>query len=455
MALDVIPRQKTKSAGGKISFPAHWFGKSAVNTDQEALEISRQILDRITGGKPLDNLNVRFWNGDFWQAPSQKPATLVLKRPSALREMLEGGTEVSLGEAYLREAFDVEGDIEAAFEMADLLAEQTQGWTKLLSLASLLHQLPEGDGLEVFKERKADLNGSKNSPERDRKAIRFHYDISNAFYSLWLDPRMVYSCAYFENAETDLETAQLRKLDLICRKLNLQAGERLLEIGCGWGGLLIHAALHYGVNAVGITLSQSQFVWTQELIERHGLKDQVTVKLVDYRELDDPAGYDKVASVGMVEHVGRQNLRSYFEQAWTLLKPSGLFLNHGIGIGPVTLPNKGEGFIQRYVFPDSDLIHIGQMLEIAEAGKWEIRDVDSLRKHYAWTLRHWVRRLESRHTDALREVDEATYRTWRLYMAGSAHGFASGYLSVYQTLLAKLDRGGDSLAPLTRDKWYS
>jgi len=419
------------------------------------VDLTLEILEKITAGCQIQSLNVRLWNGAYWPDQTPRPATLVLNRPSALREMLLGGSEVAMGEAYLREAFEVEGDMVAAFELADILAAQTGAWTRVLPIVGMLRRLPD------FKERNgrekahaARLKGAKNSPDRDRKAIRFHYDVSNDFYSLWLDPRMVYSCAYFEHPGVSLEQAQLRKLDLICRKLDLQPGERLLDIGSGWGGLLIHAATHYGVRADGITLSEKQLEWTRRLIEENRLRDRVTVRLADYREMKREEIYDKAVSVGMVEHVGCKNLGVYFEQVSGLLKQGGLFLNHGIGRGPVPWTNEGEGFIDRYVFPDSDLPPISTMLEAAAETGLEIRDVESLREHYALTLRHWVRRLEARHAEALREVDETAYRIWRLYMAGSAHNFDLGSISVYQTLLAKLTPEGKSQAPLTRQKWY-
>jgi cyclopropane-fatty-acyl-phospholipid synthase len=427
----------------------------AAARDHEAVATSRKILEKITGGTPLQKVGVRFWTGELWPNDEPKPAILVLNHPGALRAMLSGGSEVAVGEAYINEDFDVEGDIEAAFELADVLAAQTRGWTQTLSIVNLLHHLPDATARErSARERAARLNGAKNSPARDRHAIRFHYDVSNAFYSLWLDPRMVYSCAYFENAGTGLEEAQLRKLDLICRKLDLQPGERLLDIGSGWGGLLVHAATRYGVKADGITLSERQLEWTRRLIKENGLQDRVSVRLLDYRELKERGIYDKIVSVGMVEHVGRKNLPAYFGQAAALLKTGGLFLNHGIGLGPVPRLNEGESFIDRYVFPDTDLFPLTEMLAPAEKEGLEVRDVDSLREHYAMTLRHWVRNLEAHHTEARQEIDEAAYRIWRLYMAGSAHGFQVGYLTIYQTLLAKIDKRGRSAAPLTREGWY-
>jgi len=430
-------------------------GNRLIHSGDSAVDLTLEILKKITAGSDMQSLNVRLWNGIYWPDQAPKPATLVLNRPSSLREMLAECSELAMGEAYIREAFDIEGDMVAAFELADILAVHTRAWTQSLSIIGLLRRLPdfkERNGHEQM--RAARLNGTKNSPDRDRKAIRFHYDVSNDFYALWLDPRMVYSCAYFENPGASLEEAQLHKLDLICRKLDLQPGQRLLDIGSGWGGLLIHASTRYGVYADGVTLSEKQLEWTRQLIEKNRLQDRVTVRLADYRELKREGNYDKAVSVGMVEHVGRKNLGVYFQQVSGLLKQGGLFLNHGIGRGPIPWTNEDEGFINRYVFPDTDLPPISTMLEAAAGTGLEIRDVESLREHYALTLRHWVRRLEARHAEALREVDETAYRIWRLYMAGSAHNFELGSISVYQTLLARLTPEGKSQAPLTRQKWY-
>jgi cyclopropane-fatty-acyl-phospholipid synthase len=418
-------------------------GKRSKPPGDSVVDLTLEILEKITVGIPVKSLNVRLWNGTYWPDQTPKPATLVLNRPSALREMLSGGSELAVAEAYIREAFDVEGDMVAAFEFADILAAQTGSWTRTLSIVGMLRHLPDfKERHSLERTRAARLNGAKNSPDRDRKAIRFHYDVSNDFYALWLDPRMVYSCAYFEDPGVSLEQAQLRKLDLICRKLDLRPGERLLDIGSGWGGLLIHAATHYGVNADGITLSEKQLDWTRHLIEEDRLQDRVTVRLADYRELKrEEIIYDKAVSVGMVEHVGRKNLGVYFQQVSGLLKPGGLFLNHGIGRGPVPWVNEDGGFIDRYVFPDTDLPPISIMLEAAAGTGLEIRDVESLREHYALTLRHWVRHLEVRHAEALQYVDEAAYRIWRLYMAGSAHNFDLGQVDPGREIARSPDAG--------------
>lgn len=416
--------------------------------------ISRQLLELLFPVYELHKVNVRMWDGSLWPTAESRAATIVLNRPSALREMLLPGTESGVGEAYLDGAFDIEGDIEAAFELSDLLMAKTNGWTRQLHLGHLLWQLPEGPPANRGHSHQARLRGERHSLERDRKAIQFHYNVSNEFYALWLDKSMAYSCAYFNGPEDSLEVAQQNKFDHICRKLELKPNQRLLDIGCGWGGFLLHAVRYYGVEAVGITLSKEQYDFVQGRIDEEGLSGRASVCMLDYRELVAEELYDAIVSVGMVEHVGREKLPTYFEKVMHLLKPGGLFLNHGIGLGPITLLGESGSFISNHVFPDADLISISQMLHYAEKIGWEIRDVESLREHYAMTLRHWGRRLESHHAESLQFVSEYDYRTWRLYMAGCAHQFQAGRLSIYQTLLARLTDEGKSAAPLVRAGWY-
>jgi len=294
--------------------------------------------------------------------------------------------------------------------------------------------------------------------ERDRRAVTFHYDASNDFYRLWLDRRMVYSCAYFPSQDEDLDVAQERKLDYLCRKLRLRPGQRLLDIGCGWGALVIHAAKHFGVRAEGLTLSEPQVEWARARIAEAGLTNEATIDLRDYREIspDGSQLYDAIVSVGMAEHVGREKLPGYFSAAHRALKPGGVFLNQAIGEDVVARPdNRNGSFIEQYIFPDGDIPPLPNMLRAAESAGFEIRDVENLREHYALTLGHWLRRLERHHAEALSFVDEATYRVWRLYLAGSVHGFRRGHIAVYQTLLAKLDSSGQTRLPLTRDDWYT
>ena len=263
---------------------------------------------------------------------------------------------------------------------------------------------------------------------------------------------MVYSCAYFATPEEDLDSAQERKLDYICRKLRLCRGERLLDIGCGWGGLIMHAAAHYGVEAVGITLSAPQAELARQRLRESGLSDRCRVEVSDYRDIEHGQLYDKIVSVGMFEHVGEAFLPEYFNRAYELLRPGGVFLNHGIAYS-ATYHRRGPSFSERYVFPDGEMVPINTTIRAAELSGFEVRDIESLREHYELTLHHWVRRLEAQAEQARAISDDTTYRIWRLYMAGSAHGFRTGRLNVYQTLLVK-PRQGDSGLPLTREDWY-
>jgi cyclopropane-fatty-acyl-phospholipid synthase len=424
-------------------------------------EKTRRVLNEIFAGCPLEKVAVRMWDGTAWPDERPRPAVLALKHSGALGRMFLPGTEVGLAEAYLDNDFDIEGDIEAAFEIADFLLARLSDWKKKLKLAGLLVSLPNRNGTSTIgraaKRLWPQIRGKGHSPERDRRAITFHYDISNAFYRLWLDRRMVYSCAYFESPGDELETAQERKLDYLCRKLRLCPGQRLLDIGCGWGALVIHAAKHFGVRADGITLSKLQAEWAQRQIAEAGLTREAKIEVRDYREIsaDGSEAYDAIVSVGMAEHVGRERLPDYFRTAYRALKPGGVFFNQAIGEDIVARPDNTNGsFIERYVFPDGDIPPLPIVLHAAETAGFEIRDVENLREHYALTLRHWLRRLEAHHGEALSFVEETTYRVWRLYLAGSAHGFRRGHLAVYQTLLAKLDPSGQTNLPLTRSDWY-
>ena len=304
------------------------------------------------------------------------------------------------------------------------------------------------------------LSGQEHSRERDRQAVTYHYDTGNGFYALFLGRWMAYSCAYFETAETDLDAAQAAKFEHICRKLRLKPGERLLDIGCGWGGLVVYAAERFGVEATGINLSQPQIDYARDWIREAGLEGQARIELLDYRDIDPGQPYDKIVSVGMVEHVGRDKLDEYFQAAYRALRPGGLFLNHAIGTHlrrpdtwfERTFLQRGK-FMQSYVFPDGELVWISDMLRAAERCHFEVRDVESLREHYALTLRCWIANLERHHEAAVALKDERTYRTWRLYMSASAYGFDSGGINVYQALLSKTEAGRAEL-PLTRDDVY-
>ena len=264
---------------------------------------------------------------------------------------------------------------------------------------------------------------------------------------------MVYSCGYFQTPSDDLDLAQRQKLDYICRKLRLKPGEKLLDIGCGWGGLVIHAARDYGVQALGVTLSERQLGFARERILQEGLAERCEVRLLDYRDVEGSGAYDKLASIGMVEHVGSSRLREYFQHAYRLLRSGGVFLNHGIGRAGNRPAPQRPTFTDVYVFPDGELVPLATTLQAAEEEGFEVRDLENLREHYALTLHHWLRRLEGHAEEARRVADEVKYRIWRLYLAGSEYYFRSGKLDLYQTLLVKNDVGRSGL-PLTREDWY-
>lgn len=419
--------------------------------EERTLQLLKEIF--AAGAKTM---NVRLWNGALWPDDRPRPATLALQHPGALARMFSAGTEAGLAEAYLHNDFDIEGDIEAAFENADLLLEGLADWKRKLKLAALFLRTPSLWRANGASRILPNLRGRRHSIARDREAVSSHYDLSNDFYRLWLDRQMVYSCAYFHSPNDTIDQAQEQKLDYICRKLRLCPGQHLLDIGCGWGGLILHAAKHFGVEAVGVTVSERQAELARTRIAEAGLQARAEVRLCDYREAaTEPEQFDAIVSVGMAEHVGREKLPDYFAIAHRLLKPGGVFLNHAIGDSVVARADNTDGsFIEQYVFPDADTPPLPIMLRAAESSGFEIRDVENLREHYALTLRHWLRRLEAHRDEAMKFVSEETYRTWRLYLAGCGHGFRRSHLAVYQTLLTKLNYTGSTNLPLTRADWY-
>ena len=429
--------------------------KSTEKTSDRNIDKTLSLLSATLGPAPLQNVAVRLWDGTIWKPThlgEQPRCTLVLQHPGALRKMFLPPSDRNLGEAYIFNDFDIEGEIEPFVSLMVHLFEGRWGIMEKLRFGQRLLSLPN-----VGRPRSQTMpmrpRGRIHSKERDRQVTNYHYDRSNDFFSLWLDPRMIYSCAYFATSDDELETAQDAKLDYICRKLRLKPGERLLDIGCGWGGLLIYAAQHYGAEVDGITLSEQQAEVARERIKKAGLEERCRVKICDYRELNAPQGYDKLVSVSMAEAVGPAFLPAYFKSAWTLLRPGGVFLHHYIGFHS-SIPVLGLGFIHRYVFPDCELIPIGTTLGAAEAAGFGVRDVENLKEHYAHTVRHWLRRLEKQATEAKKVSGETTYRIWRLYLAMGAHGFSVGPLNLYQILLLKPDVGTSGL-PLRRDDWYA
>jgi cyclopropane-fatty-acyl-phospholipid synthase len=424
-------------------------------TPSREKSISLQILEQLFPGEASGEVGCRLWDGTLWPDEQPRLATIVLKHPGALRAMFLPPNEVGLAEAYLYNDFDVEGDLERVYGLGDELIEATQNLSAKLSIGILLLRLPSGDGHQYGERGPAKLSGQAHSVDRDRQAVTYHYDVSNDFYALWLDRNMVYSCAYFQSISDDLDSAPVCKLDYLCRKLRLRPDQRLLDIGCGWGGLVAHAAQYFQVEALGITLSQPQAELANQRLAAKGLDNLARVEVLDYRQVDESAPFDALVSVGMFEHVGKALLPTYFRKAKRILRPGGVFLNHGIASFATDPPRKGPTFTQRYVFPDGELTPISVSLKAAEEAGFEVRDVESLREHYALTLRHWVRRLEEQHQQALEFVNEPTYRVWRLFMSASAYGFSIGRLNVFQSLLVNNDDQGRSSLPLTRQDWYA
>lgn len=297
----------------------------------------------------------------------------------------------------------------------------------------------------------------RHTRNRDKQNIRYHYDVSNEFYHLWLDQAKVYSCAYYEDGTEDIELAQTKKLEHICRKLMLKPGERFLDIGCGWGALILKAAEEYGVEAWGITLSQNQYEYVVEQIAKRGLNGQVHVQLMDYRDLPAEMPFDKIASVGMIEHVGNRNLREYFDKIYTLLKPDGIVMSHGITFVQLNSGGLGSGisdFIEDYVFPGGELTHVSTVTKELAASGLEPLDMENLRAHYGRTLWEWVQRLEVNKAEAVRLIGERNYRIWRIYMAGSAFSFDHNWLALFQIVAGKPKADGSLTYPFNRKHIY-
>lgn len=358
--------------------------------------------------------------------------TIRLRKPSAVTRLLATSLD-SLGEAYVEGLLDVEGSV------ADILA--------------LGHQMAEA-GSQTEGRLTRIVRHFKHTKKSDKEAIQYHYDVSNAFYQTWLDPRMVYSCAYFENGDETLEAAQLKKIDHILTKVQVRPGHRLLDIGCGWGALVIRAAQHYGAHCVGVTLSQNQFDLATERVKAAGLQDRIEIRLQDYRDVEGQ--FDRITSVGMFEHVGVNYLEAYFAQIRKLLKDDGWVLNHGI---TSTDANNGETshgggrFVDRYVFPQGELPHISTVLRTMQLGGLEALDLESLRRHYMHTTQLWSQAFEAGTAQLRGMVPEKTWRIWRIYLAGCQWAFDNDEISLYQVLCCKSGRPSSAL-PWSRRWMY-
>ncbi|MBM7063379.1 class I SAM-dependent methyltransferase [Pseudomonas sp. UL073] len=377
-------------------------------------------------------VRLRLWDGKELDLGPEPSVTLVLHDPSIVAQLSNPSLD-SLGQAYVEGKLGLEGPMSEVIRIGDALS------------------LALGDGSTSAPTREG------HDKSTDAEAISYHYDLSNEFYALWLDREMVYSCAYYETGSEDLEQAQLAKLRHLCRKLRLQAGDYLLDVGCGWGGLARFAARECGARVLGITLSKEQLALGRQRVKDEGLEGQVELQLLDYRDLPQDGRFDKVVSVGMFEHVGHVNLPLYCQRLFGAVRPGGLVMNHGITSRYLDGRPVGRGagaFIDRYVFPHGELPHLARMVgDLSEVGL-EVVDVESLRLHYARTLNFWSQRLEGRLDEAARLVSEQTLRIWRLYLAGCAYAFSQGWINLHQILALKPLPGGGHELPWSRADLY-
>lgn len=384
--------------------------------------------------------------------PADAPARIVIKSPSVLMRLVTGGGEVGLARAYAAGELDVEGDIYEVLSLREHVPEiklkpGLAAAALRIAAASGLHVPPPAPG-------EARLGGRRHSRARDAAAIAHHYDVSNDFYRLFLGPTMTYTCAVWRKPSVGLDAAQDAKHELVCRKLALEPGMRLLDVGCGWGSMAMHAAIHHGVRAVGVTLSQRQAAWGQKAVADAGLSDLVEIRHQDYRDVQD-GPYDAISSIGLIEHVGSEQLPVYARHLFNLLRPGGRLLNHGITRPAATeqlprrlrWPSTNRSFLYRFVFPDGELMEVGKIVSGLQQAGFEARHMESLREHYALTCRAWVSNLERNWDDAVAEAGGARTRIWRLYMAGSALHFEANRTNLHQILAVKPD-GGRSGMPL-------
>jgi cyclopropane-fatty-acyl-phospholipid synthase len=381
--------------------------------------------------------------------PPDSATHLVVRSPKALRYILTAPGEIGFARAYVAGEIEVHGDIFEALALRDNLPDVKVTPRDWLALARTVGV----DGLRPLPPppEEVRVHGRRHTKERDAAVIAHHYDVSNDFYRIVLGSSMTYSCAVFPTADTTLEAAQAAKYELVCRKLGLRPGMRLLDVGCGWGGMVMHAARAHGVNAVGVTLSARQAEWARNAVREAGLEDRVEIRVQDYRDVCD-GPFDAVSSIGMFEHVGGARLDEYFTRLYSLLRPEGRLLNHGIGKRPGSKAAfSHRGFIDRYVFPDGELHEVGSVVTRVQRAGFEVRNVEGLREHYAQTLRHWVANLEGNWDEAVRLVGAGRARVWRLYMAASAINFDAERAHIHQVLAVRNEPDGTSAMPRRPD----
>ena len=438
--MQTIEHDNTRSAVKQLATENH--GLQTTNT-AAGHRIVSTLLDGYQGPVAIE-----LWDGSLFRGTEETQCVLQIHHPGVLRELILKRDLVRLAEAYIAGHIDVSGDIETLFQLEPYLKSLEPTFRQQLQLLFDALRLPTLNDRTYDRTVKAGESQQKNS----REAISHHYDAGNDFYRLWLDRNMVYSCAYFKDRDQSLDDAQQDKLDYLCRKLRLQPGQTLLDIGCGWGALALWAAQHYGVKVHGVTLSSEQLALANERVRQAGLEDSITLELLDYRDLPDSNRYDRIVSVGMFEHIGVSNFPVYFGKIKKMLQPGGLFLNHGITIKDNQLRSPLKRFINQYIFPDGELARISDVNSAMEEAGFEIVDVESLRRHYALTLRRWVASLEQKISQATAFTSKETFRLWKLYMSGFAYYFDEGTVNVHQILVAHQH---DELPnPLRREDLY-
>ncbi|WP_066943115.1 class I SAM-dependent methyltransferase [Microtetraspora fusca] len=400
-----------------------------------------EIFEKIVG--PDAGVQFVAYDGSKAGSPSAD-VRIEVKSPIAVAYLAQAPGELGLARAYVSGHIDVHGDMYEllnrmwSLTLNDIPLSEKIAAVRALGTKPLLMRVPPPPQ-EMRRSTLARL-GSRHAKKRDAEAIHHHYDVSNRFYEWVLGPSMAYTCAVFPTADATLEEAQYTKFDLVAKKLDLQPGMRLLDIGCGWGGMVMHAAREYGVKALGVTLSRQQAEWAQKAIAEAGLSELAEVRFMDYRDVKE-SGFDRVSSIGLTEHIGKDNLPSYFSFLYSKLKPGGRLLNHCITrpTGKEKTINKG-GFINRYVFPDGELESVGHLVRQMEDTGFEIRHQENLREHYALTLREWCANLDAHWDEAVQEVGRGIARVWRLYMAGCVVGFERNKVQLHQVLGVKLGR---------------
>ena len=408
-----------------------------------------QIFEKVVGA----DSGIAFSAYDGSKAgPSDADVRIEVKTPIALVYLAQAPGELGLARAYISGHINVHGDMYTLLSrmwnitLNDLSLSEKLDVVRALGLKPLTMRVP----LPPQEMRRSALArlGSRHAKERDAQAIHHHYDVSNKFYEWVLGPSMAYTCATFPTAESSLEEAQYTKFDLVAKKLGLKPGMRLLDVGCGWGGMVMHAAKEYGVKALGVTLSRQQAEWAQKAIAESGLGELAEVRFMDYRDVTE-SGFDAISSIGLTEHIGKGNLPAYFRSLYAKLRPGGRLLNHCITrpTGIEKTINKG-GCINRYVFPDGELESVGYLIRQMEDIGFEIRHEENLREHYAKTLRFWCANLDEHWDEAVQEVGRGTARVWRLYMAGCIVGFERNKVQLHQVLGVKLGDAGESGVPL-------